>query len=58
MNWIQNHKGALIAFAGAVSVFVHAVVPNVAKVTDPYLVGLGTVVGIIGAIIAAYNQKN
>ena len=53
MTWLGNHRGALVAFAGACGVFLTALgVPE--GTVETVLREGGIIVGIAGAVTQAY----
>ena len=54
MNWVKNHQGALIAFAGAIGIFAHAISPEFAAASGENAHKLMTVVAVIGTVLEAY----
>ena len=53
MTWIKNHRGALVAFAGACGVFLTAIgVPE--GTIEVVLREGGIIAGIAGAVAQAY----
>ena len=56
VNWLNEHSGAIIAFASAIGLFAHAVSPEFAEATGESAHKLFMAAGIIGSIMTAYAQ--
>ena len=54
MNWLNTHKGAIIAFAGAQGLFIHSVSPGFAAATGTWAGDAFVIVGILGAVLQSY----